>query len=507
MSYELIILNKKGLVLSPPVIDGVTIEWQRKSQPGKLTFSCVKSSGLSFDEGDQVRFSVDGVPMFFGFVFEKSRTGLEDKKLNVTCYDQIFYLTKNKDTYVFENKTAADIIRMLAADFHLNLGTLTATPVNFESLVFDNKSLYDMISTALSATMQSTGLLYTLYDNAGRLTLSTTAEMTLPLLISEETAGNFDYKTSIAEDTYNRIKLTYEDKKAGTRQIFFAEDPLKTAQWGVLQYYEKLNDGTMAQKRSTSLLSMYDSKSRTLTLKNVLGDKRIHAGSLVMCKLGLGDINLSNFMMVEQVKHMFRENEHLMDLRFAEYRPLTDVSNAVTGVLTTAIPKEEAAADGDIGEAAPGGGENMRTSRPSDSNKYYVTTGGGGYNRCIPGNSKNGRTSSTSVIPNCVGYAYGRYMEMRGITSCNLPTCDAKNWYSVAKSRGYKCDKTPSVGSVVVFGGTKWGHVAVVEQIKENGDLVLSESNWSHSAFRNVTLYKSNGYNYSSGLKLIGFIH
>ena len=506
MKYELLIGHGAAL-MQPPVIDGVTIEWQRKSQPGKLTFSCVKTTELSFTAGDPVRFSVDGKPIFFGFVFDKSCTGLEDKKLNVTAYDQIYYLTKNKDTYVFEDKTAADIIRMLAEDFHLNIGSLTTTPVRFESLVFDNKSLYDMIAEALSLTTQSTGKLYTLYDKAGKLTLSSLEEMALPLLINEQTIGNFDYKTSIAENTYNRVKLTYEDKDAGMRQIFFAQDPIKTAQWGVLQYYEKLNTGTMAQTKALSLLQMYDSMSRTLTLKNVLGDARVRAGSLLPCMLGLGDMNLSNFMMAEQVKHTFRENEHLMEVKFAEYRPLADVSHAVTGVLTTAIPKEETAAGGDIGEATPGGGENMRTSRPSDSNKYYVTAGGGGYNKCIAGNSKNGRTSSTSVIPNCVGYAYGRYMEYRGITSCNLPTGDAKTWYSTAQARGFKCSKTPTVGSVVVFGGTQYGHVAFVEQIKENGDLVLSESNWSHSAFRNVTLYKSNGYNYSSSLKLIGFIH
>lgn len=30
--------------------------------------------------------------------------------------------------------------------------------------------------------------------------------------------------------------------------------------------------------------------------------------------LGLGDINLSNYLMVEQVKHSFSNEQHLMDL-------------------------------------------------------------------------------------------------------------------------------------------------------------------------------------------------
>lgn len=500
MKYELLIQHGENIML-PPIVEGVTIEWQRTGQPGKLTFTCVKTDDLSFTAGDAVRFSVDGTPIFYGFVFDKSRTGLEDKKLTVTVYDQIYYLTKNKDTYVFENKTAADIIKMLAEDFHLNLGLLTATPVKFESLVFDNKSLYDMVAEALSSTTESTGQLYTLYDKAGKLMLSTIPEMTLDILISEASAGNFDYKTSISEDTYNRVKLIYENSNEGIRQLFFAEDPVKVSKWGVLQYFEKLNSGTMAQTKALSILSQYDSMSRTLTLKNVLGDIRVRAGSLFPCVLGLGDMNLSNYMMVEQAKHTFKENEHLMELKLAQYRPLANLKHVVTGTLTTVIPKTEPSG----GEASGGG--SIRTSRPSDSNKYYVTVGGGGYNKCIPGNAANGRTKSTSVIPNCVGYAYGRYMEWRGITSCNLPTCNARDWYSVAKSRGFHCSQTPSVGGVAVYSGSGGAqHVVFIERIESNGDLYCSESNWSHAAFRNVTIYKSNGYNYSSGLRLIGFI-
>ena len=151
----------------------------------------------------------------------------------------------------------------------------------------------------------------------------------------------------------------------------------------------------------------------------------------------------------------------------------------------------------------------VRTTSPDNSNKYYISTFGGGYNNCIFGNINNPykpRPSSYSVLPNCVGYAYGRYLEYYKLTSANLPTCNAKDWYAVAKTRGFKCSTTPSVGSVAVFAGTTYGHVAFVERIEANGDLFLSESNWSHQFFRNVTVKKANGYAYSSALKLVGFI-
>ncbi|MBR6313654.1 MAG: hydrolase [Clostridia bacterium] len=314
MRYDLLIQHGTKL-MQPVTVDGVTVDWQRSGQPGKMTFSVIKTPELSFSEGDAVKFSVDGKPFFQGFVFEKDRIGLESKKLKVTAYDQIYYLTKNKDTYNYQNKTAADVIRMIAEDFHLRVGVLAPTPYLIRQRLEDNRTLYDMITTALKLTLTSTGVLYVLYDNAGLLTLTPIEAMKLPLICSADTIGDFSYKTTISQDTYNRVKLVQENKDAGTRKIFLAQDVGKQAQWGVLQYYEKLNDDANdGMMRATQILTMKNRKTRTLSLKNVLGDTRVRAGSSVVCMLGLGDMNLSNYMMVEQVTHEFRDNEHLMSL-------------------------------------------------------------------------------------------------------------------------------------------------------------------------------------------------
>ena len=125
MTYELLIQHQ-GAVMLPPVVESVSIEWERQGQPGKLTADIVKTPGLSFQEGDPCRFSVDGTPIFYGFVFEKARKGSMDQVITITVYDQLYYL-KNKDTYVYSNKTAAAVIRMIAEDFQLNVGALADT--------------------------------------------------------------------------------------------------------------------------------------------------------------------------------------------------------------------------------------------------------------------------------------------------------------------------------------------------------------------------------------------
>ena len=297
----------------PPVVESVSIEWERQGQPGKLTADIVKTPGLSFQEGDPCRFSVDGTPIFYGFVFEKARKGSMDQVITITVYDQLYYL-KNKDTYVYSNKTAAAVIRMIAEDFQLNVGALADTGYTIASRVEDNRTLFDIIQTALDETLKATSQMYVLYDDVGKLTLKNIGDMKLGLLVDNETAGDFDYKTSIASQTYDKVKLSYENKDTGKREIFIAQDGSSINQWGVLQYYEKIDSTANAKAMADALLSLYNTKTRTLKLKDVLGDVRVRAGTMLVIILGLGDMNLSSYLMVEQVKHTFSNEQHVMDL-------------------------------------------------------------------------------------------------------------------------------------------------------------------------------------------------
>ena len=297
----------------PPVVESVSIEWERQGQPGKLTADIVKTPGLSFQEGDPCRFSVDGTPIFYGFVFEKARKGSMDQVITITVYDQLYYL-KNKDTYVYSNKTAAAVIRMIAEDFQLNVGALADTGYTIASRVEDNKTLFDIIQTALDETLKATSQMYVLYDDVGKLTLKNIGDMKLGLLVDNETAGDFDYKTSIASQTYDKVKLSYENKDTGKREIFIAQDGSSINQWGVLQYYEKIDSTANAKAMADALLSLYNTKTRTLKLKDVLGDVRVRAGTMLVVMLGLGDMNRSSYLMVEQVKHTFSNEQHVMDV-------------------------------------------------------------------------------------------------------------------------------------------------------------------------------------------------
>lgn len=300
----------------PVVEEGIEWSTERRSTPGKLTFKVLNDDILDFSEGSPVRMKVDGKEIFFGFVFKQQR----DKKqlITVTAYDQLRYL-KNKDTIVYENKTASQFIRMIAEDYSLNVGKLEDTGYVIPSRVEENTSLFEMIENALDLTLTNRKEMFVLYDDFGKLTLKNISSMYVGkgdsyLMVDEETGENFDYTSSIDEETYNKIKLTYDNEETGCRDVYITQDSSNINKWGILQYFDTLSEGENGQAKADALLSLYNQKTRNLKITNALGDTRVRAGAMIVVNMDLGDVSLCNFMLVEKVCHTFKQNEHFMDL-------------------------------------------------------------------------------------------------------------------------------------------------------------------------------------------------
>lgn len=148
---------------------------------------------------------------------------------------------------------------------------------------------------------------------------------------------------------------------------------------------------------------------------------------------------------------------------------------------------------------------NTRLTEPSTSDKNWIKSTKGGYNYCIE--IKNG-----SCLPNCVGYAWGRWRELLGKFH-NLSRGNAENWYGNTGD-GYKRGKTPKLGAVICWskgvvgnGNDGAGHVAIVEKINSDGSIVTSESGYNSYRFKTKTYKKSNNYYLGSKYTFQGFIY
>lgn len=307
-----LLIEHKGNVMLPIACESVTVEFSRRSTAGKLQCKVLKDDKLDFHEGDAISFQVNGTPYFYGYVFQKSRVG--DGIINIIAYDQLRYL-KNKDTMIFGG-TATELLQLIGKNFSLKLGSgVENTGFSVQTQIFDNKTLFDMLESVLDDTLVATGKNYVLYDDFGFLFLKDMENMVLEdFLIDKSNIQDFSYSTSIDDTTYNKIKLAYDNKETGVREIFQTQDTVNMGNWGTLQYYEKVQSKELAKLRAEAYLKIYNRKTRNLQIKGAFGDVRVRAGTGIYVNLDIGDIIVNNRMWVEKVKHTFEQNLHTMDM-------------------------------------------------------------------------------------------------------------------------------------------------------------------------------------------------
>lgn len=116
-----------------------------------------------------------------------------------------------------------------------------------------------------------------------------------------------------------------------------------------------------------------------------------------------------------------------------------------------------------------------RLTKPDSSNVYY--------------NSDNPWRYSPLVVGNCTTYAWCRFHEILGTkideSGHRLSTYDAGTWYDGVQ--GYDKGKSPKLGSILVLDKGPYsglGHVAVVEEIHEDGSIVTSEGGYNAYTFQ-----------------------
>lgn len=152
-----------------------------------------------------------------------------------------------------------------------------------------------------------------------------------------------------------------------------------------------------------------------------------------------------------------------------------------------------------------------RTTKPEAGNKYYITKAKGGYSNAIQGKPTD---PDCDVLSNCVGYAYGRFNEIGGYGCCKyLYPTNAENFIQYAK--GLEVGMIPKVGACMVWrkgatlsGSDGAGHVAIVEKVVSDTEVMTSESGWNSKAFWTQTRKKGSGnWGAGSGYTFLGFIY
>ncbi len=309
-NFEIKIRNK-GIEYIPLVVEGATLTTNYRGVPAELNFTVVKTDNLNFVEGNSVTLVHNGVKMFDGFVFEKQRS--DDFTISVKAYDRLRYF-QCRDNIEFTDKPASKYIEYIAERVQMNSYSLEDTGYVLPGKVEESTSYIDMIMKALDTTKKLTGEEYVFYDDNGTLTLKNVKSLVTDCYIDANCMQSYSYTTSIDKDTYTQVRVVKSNGREKDEQEYVAIDEENKKRWGTLVYYEQMTDNENTVAKAKELLKQHSRKTVTLSLKDVFGRPEIRAGNSVYVNLALGDMNVSQHLLVTRCTHTFNHCEHFMQL-------------------------------------------------------------------------------------------------------------------------------------------------------------------------------------------------
>lgn len=306
--------NDAILDISKRVISA-TIKNYHKNRPTSLSISFISIDTDFFSEGDAITLKLDDEGLFSGYIFTISNNF---DTVTIVAYDQIRYLS-HRDTYIYSNKKASDVINQICREYNLKTGEIEDTQYMIPYRLEENQTIMDIINTALEFTEAFNGKSYILYDDFGEITLSSLDSMQSDFAIDcSRMATEFNMVTSIDKDVYNSVKVSVKDRKTQVISTYLEEDSENKKKWGTLRLFERLpNDYTSAQARNYA--------KNVLTAKNKLSEqfqltyiteKFIRAGTLI--KVAISE-NLIKTMLITEATYVFSNNQVMATLLLTNF--------------------------------------------------------------------------------------------------------------------------------------------------------------------------------------------
>lgn len=264
--------------------------------------------GIDVTKGHQLIFSYKGKELFRGMIMSQQQS--ESFKMPITAYDNGIYLSNNKDTFVYENKTVHDIFIDVCKRFGIKYSDVAKTSYKIPELTKSKTTAWDAILDAISQDFKATGTKYYVNSSKGVLSLIKRRENILQWVL--ETGGNimsYTYKKSI-EDIKTRLKiLSDEDKVYAVKKNTELEKKI-----GIFQDIEKKDDDlseAKLQEHIKETLKEISTPEISLSVE-ALGIPDVISG--VGVYVIIDELGIKRTFYVDEDTHTFKGGSHTMNL-------------------------------------------------------------------------------------------------------------------------------------------------------------------------------------------------
>ncbi|KGR87425.1 hypothetical protein CD32_03785 [Lysinibacillus odysseyi 34hs-1 = NBRC 100172] len=301
-------------------LSGDTTKFHRSLVLRMIATEDGRQRAFTFEEGDTITFKYDNVVRFVGIVFAYDISS--DGSLSLTAHDSNAYLAKSTDALIFKNKKASDIIRILAADFGIPLGSVADTGYVIPYVRLSKLTLYSMMLKVLKITRNQTNKRFFIGNVNGKLTLTAGTSNTRYLFKDGENLISASYSRSI-EATRTQAKVIGGTK--GKETVVVVKDDAKRAKYGVLQAFEEMDEKatpSQVKQRAHALLKEQSEVAEQLQI-HVLGVPEVDVGTPVYIVNKMTATNGAYY--VTSINHTYAAGLHEMTLELTRTYELPDI--------------------------------------------------------------------------------------------------------------------------------------------------------------------------------------
>ncbi len=299
-----------------PLITSVTWSGDTTTASRQVQVSMINTlnrdtKAVNVSVGRDIRVYTDNGELFRGVVFGTSISS--EGVFSFTAFDYNYYLTKNTDSQKFVNMKASQIIETICGQYGIAHGAIDDTEYVIPKLILRDKTLYDMITIALTETRKKTGKVYLLGNENGNLVLRENKTQVVRLLIADDSNLIQANYTESIEDLRNSVRYT---GKSGEDEVgVTVSDDESIKRYGLMR--EKQHDGekddAQLQPIASALLAELNKVKKESNVES-FGDTSVYAGKMVQVQEGMTEINGAFYVITDT--HTFLPNGlHTMSLK------------------------------------------------------------------------------------------------------------------------------------------------------------------------------------------------
>lgn len=269
-----------------------------------------RTRALSFEKGRELRLYDGETELFRGVIFADSidSTG----RMTLTAYDENVYLTKNRDSKRFTNMTASAIVREICADFGIPAGDIEETDYVIPKLILRDRTLWDMIITALTETKRATGKRYFVYAKEGRLCVTRWRPDAEQWLLESGTNILSATNTGSIEDLRNQVKVQSSETETKSPLVATVLNGDLIVKYGLMQHLETVDSDSSQSQIEEIARQLLEDLARISDEASIeaLGNVNVVAGTAVYVVEPLSGIMGGYYVVTDE--HTWTNGVHRM---------------------------------------------------------------------------------------------------------------------------------------------------------------------------------------------------